>query len=90
MQSQVSEANDLLAFPALKNVNAQRQLIPQYGDIDFSYIQEIKKAINMYAPHSPFTKELLNTMTSSIKNFNPYDWQILIQLFLNQENIFNR
>ena len=34
-----SEAYDLFAFPMLKNVNAQRQLIPQYGDIDFSHIQ---------------------------------------------------
>ena len=34
-----SEAYDLFAFPMVKNVNAQRQLIPQYGDIDFSHIQ---------------------------------------------------
>ena len=39
LQSQVCEANDLFAFPLLKNVNAQRQLIPQYEDIDFSHIQ---------------------------------------------------
>ena len=39
LQSRVSEADDLFAFPVLKNVNAQRQLIPQYGDIDFSHIQ---------------------------------------------------
>ena len=36
----------------------------------------------MYSPHSPFTKELLNTMTSSIKNFIPYDWQILVKALL--------
>ena len=42
----------------------------------------MKKAITMYRPHSPFTKELLNTMTSSIENFIPYDWQILIKALL--------
>ena len=39
LQSQVSEVNGLFAFPMLKNVNAQRQLIPQYEDINFSRIQ---------------------------------------------------
>ena len=42
----------------------------------------MKKDIAMYSPHSPFTKELLNTMTSSIKNFIPYDWQILVRVLL--------
>ena len=32
----------------------------------------------MYGPHSPFTKELLNAMASSIGNFVPYDWWLLI------------
>ena len=36
----------------------------------------------MYSPHSPFTKELINTMTSSIKKFFPYDWQILVKALL--------
>ena len=37
----------------------------------------MKIAINMYGPHLPFTKELLNAMTSSTGNFVPYDWQLL-------------
>ena len=36
----------------------------------------------MYGPHSPFTKELLNSMKSSIKIFIPYDWQILVKALL--------
>ena len=36
----------------------------------------------MYGPHSPFTKELLNTMISSIKMFIPYDWQLVIKSLL--------
>ena len=36
----------------------------------------------MYSPHSPFTKELLNAMTSPIKIFIPYDWQILVKTLL--------
>ena len=66
----------------LKNVNAQRKLIPQYEDINFAHMQQMKKAIAMHSPHSPFTKELLNTMTSPIENFTPYDWQILIKALL--------
>ena len=42
----------------------------------------MKKAITMYSSHSPFTKELLNAMTSSIKILIPYDWQILVKLLL--------
>ena len=42
----------------------------------------MKKAITMYGIHSHFTKELLNAMTSSIKNFIPYDWQILVRVLL--------
>ena len=48
-----------------------------------------EKSYNYVWPHSLFTKELLNAMTSSIKNFIPYDWQILVKLSLNQENIFS-
>ena len=36
----------------------------------------------MYGPHSTFTKELLSAMTSSIKMFIPYDWQILVKVLL--------
>ena len=42
----------------------------------------MKKPITMYGPHSPFTKELLSAMTSSIKMFIPYDWQILVKVLL--------
>ena len=81
LQSRVYEADDLFAFPVLKNVNAQRQLIPQYEDIDFSHMQQMKKAVTIYCSHLLFTKKLLNAMTSSIKIFIPYDWQILIKSF---------
>ena len=74
LQSQVSEADDLFAFPVLGNVYAQGQLIPQYEGTDFSHVQQMKKAITIYGPHSPFTKELLNVMASYIGNFIPYDW----------------
>ena len=129
LQSRVSEADDLFAFPVLRNVNAQGQLIPQYEGIDFSHMKQMEKTVTMYgliqfshsvvsdslrphesqhtrppcpSPtpgvhsdsrplsqwchpaissglHSPFTKELLNTMTSSTGNFIPYDWRILIK-----------
>ena len=39
----------------------------------------------MYGPHSPFTKNLLNAMTSSIGNFVPYDWRLLIKALLKWE-----
>ena len=74
LQSQVSEADDFSAFPVLRNPNAQRQIIPQYKGIDFSHMQQMKKAVTMHGPHSPFTKELLHAMASSIGNFVPYDW----------------
>ena len=74
LQSQVSEADDLFAFPVLRNIQAQGQLIPQYEGIDFSHMQQMKKALTMYGPHSHFTRELLNAMASSIGNFIPYDW----------------
>ena len=36
----------------------------------------------MYGPHSPFTREILNAMVSSIGTFIPYDWQTLIKALL--------
>ena len=36
----------------------------------------------MYSPHSPFTKVLLKSITSSIGNFIPHDWWILIKALL--------
>ena len=62
------------AFPVLGNANAQRQIIPQYKGINFSHMQQMKKAVTMYGPHSPFIKELLNAVAFSIGNFIPYDW----------------
>ena len=38
----------------------------------------------MYGPHSPFTREILNAMASSIGTFIPYDWWILIKALLKQ------
>ena len=73
MQTRVSEADDLFAFPVLGNVYAQGQLISQYEGTDFSHVQQMKKAVTMYGPYSPFTKELLNAMASSIGTFIPYD-----------------
>ena len=74
MQSRVSEADDLFAFPVLANVYAQGQLIPQYEGIGFSHMQQMKKAVTVYSPHLPYTKELLNAMASSIGNCIPYDF----------------
>ena len=42
----------------------------------------MKKAVTIYGPHSPFTKELPNAVASSIGNFIPYDWQILVKALL--------
>ena len=69
----------------LGNVYAKGQLISQYEGIDFSHRQEMKKAVTVYSPHSPFTKELLNSMASSSENFIPYDWRILIKALLKPE-----
>ena len=74
LQSRVSEADDLFAFPVLGNVYAQGQLILQYEGVDFSHMQQMKNAVTMSGPHSPFTKELLNAMASSVGYFIPYDW----------------
>ena len=82
LQSRVSEADGFSAFPVLRNVNSQGQIIPQYEGIDFSYIQQMKKTVTMYGPHSPFTKELINAMASSIGTFIPYNWWILIKALL--------
>ena len=38
--------------------------------------QECQKAITTYRPHSPFTKVLLNSITSSIGNFIPHHWEL--------------
>ena len=46
------------------------------------HIKKKKKAIAMYGPHSPFTKALLNSITSSIGNFIPHDWRTLIKALL--------
>ena len=85
MQSRLSEADELLVFLVLGDVNTEGQLIPEYECIDFSHMQQMKKAVTIYGPHSPFTKELLNAMASSIGNFIPYDWQILIKALLKPE-----
>ena len=45
-------------------------------------MQQVKKAITLYGPHSPFTREILNALASSIGNFIPYDWRILIKALL--------
>ena len=74
LQSQVSEAEGFSTFPVLRNVDAQGQITPQYEGIKLFHMQQVKKAITLYGPHSPFTREILNTMASSIGNFIPYDW----------------
>ena len=74
LQSQVSEADGFSAFPVLRNLDAQGHIIPQYKVINFYHMQQIQKAITMYGPCSPFTKVLLNSITSSIGNFITYDW----------------
>ena len=77
LQSQVSEANGFSAFPVLRNPDAQGHIIPQYEGLNFYHMQQIQKAITMYGPRSPFTKVLLNSITSSIGNFITHDWQTL-------------
>ena len=74
LQSQVSEADGFSTFPVLRNPDTQGHIIPQYEGINFFHIQQMKKPVTMYGPHSPFTKELLNVVASSIGNFIPYDW----------------
>ena len=74
LQSQVSEAEGFSTFPVLRNVDVQGQITPQYEGINLFHMQQVKKAITMYGPHSPFTREILNAMASSIGTFIHYDW----------------
>ena len=85
LQSQVSNANAFFVSPVLRNPDAQGHIIPQYKGINFYHMQQIKKSITMYGPHSPFTKVLLNSITSSIGNFIPHDWRTLIKALLKPE-----
>ena len=89
LPSQISDANGFSVFLVLRNPDAQGHIIPQYDDINLFYMQQMKKAITMYDPHLPFTKELLNVVASSIGNFILYDWQVLIKALLKLENIFS-
>ena len=82
LQSQVSDVDGFSIFPVLKNPGAQGHIIPQYDGINLFYIQQMKNAITMYGLHSPFTKELLNVVTSSTGNFILYDWRVLIKALL--------
>ena len=82
MQLQVSDANAFSVFPVLRNPDAQGHIIPQYEGINLFYMLQMKKAITMYGPHSPFTKELLNAVASSIGNFILYNWRVLIKALL--------
>ena len=66
LQSEVSEADGFSAFPVLRNPDIQGNIMLQYEGINFYHMQQIKKAITMYRLHSPFTKVLLNSITSSI------------------------
>ena len=71
LQSRVSEADGFSAFPVLRNVNSQGQIIPQYEGINFFHMQQMKKAVTIYDPHSSFTREILNAMVSSIEDILP-------------------
>ena len=74
LQSQVSEADGFSTFQVLRNANAQGQIIPQYEGINFFHMQQMKKAVTIYDPHSSFTREILNAMVSSIATFILYNW----------------
>ena len=74
LQLEVSEAEGFPAFPVLRNVDTQGQITPQYEGINLFHMQQVKKAITLYGPHSPFTREILNALASSIGTFIPYDW----------------
>ena len=50
--------------------------------LHYFHMQQMKKSVNMYGPHSPFTREILNAMVSSIGTFIPYDWRTLIKALL--------
>ena len=45
-------------------------------------MQQMKKAVTMYGPHLPFTREILNAMASSMGTFIPCDCWILIKTLL--------
>ena len=81
LQLQVSDADGFSVFPVLKKF-WHSKIIPQYDGINLFHIQQIKKAVTMYGPHSPFTRQLLNVVTSSTKNFILYDGQTLIKTLL--------
>ena len=57
-------------------------MIPQYESISLFYMQQMKKAVTLYSPYLPFTKELLNAVPSSVGNFIPYNWQISVKALL--------
>ena len=82
LQLQVSEAEGFSALPALRNGDAQGKITPQYEGINLFHMQQMKKAVTMYGPHSPFTREILNAMASSTGIFIPYNWLILIKVLL--------
>ena len=71
-----------MVFPVLRNADARGQIIPQYEGINFFHMQQMKNAVTMYGPHSPFTREILNAMVSSTGTFIPYDWRILTKTLL--------
>ena len=54
LQSQVSKANGFSAFPALRNADAQGQIIPQYEGINFFHMQQMKKGCNYVWPTFAF------------------------------------
>ena len=66
LQLQISEAGGFSTFPVLRNPDAQGHIIPQYEGISFFYMQQMEKAVTVYGPYLPFTKELLNAVASSI------------------------
>ena len=82
LQSQISEAYGFSAFPVLRNIDVQGQIIPRYEGINLFHVQQMKKAVTVYGPHLPFSREILNAMVSSIGTFIPYDWRILIKALL--------
>ena len=74
LQSQVSEADGFSTFPVLRNPDTQGHITLQYEGINFFHMQQMKKAVTIYDPHSSFTREILNAMVSSIATFILYNW----------------
>ena len=72
----------MLCLSSLKNVDAQWQITPQYEGINLFHMEQMKKTVIMYGPHSPLTREIINAMVSSIRTFIPYGWQILMKVLL--------